>query len=206
VPLQQLQQLVDILQIQLHYKMINIPCVILSGGASRRMGQDKSLLPFKKFDTLIEYQYSKLSKIFNTIFISSKNNKFNFDAQLLIDESQEIYSPMIALKSILSNIEDDKVFITTVDVPFIEIDTFKELVLQSTQYDITIAKDSSNTHNLCGVFSKSLLPIIENLLSDDIHKINTLIKSSKNYKEILFSNDDQFANINTKDEYNKYTL
>jgi len=186
--------------------MINIPCVILSGGASRRMGQDKSLLPFKKFDTLIEYQYTKLSKIFNTIFISSKNNKFNFDAQLLIDESQEIYSPMIALKSILSNIEDDKVFITTVDVPFIEIDTFKELVLQSTQYDITIAKDSSNTHNLCGVFSKSLLPIIENLLSDDIHKINTLIKSSKNYKEILFSNDDQFANINTKDEYNKYTL
>ena len=186
--------------------MINIPCVILSGGASRRMGQDKSLLPFKEFDTLIEYQYSKLSKIFTTIFISSKNNKFNFDAQLLIDESQEVYSPMIALKSILNNIQDEKVFITTVDVPFIEIDTFKEIVQQSDQYDVTIAQDSSNTHNLCGVFSKSLLPLITNLLNDDIHKINTLIESSNNYKKILFSNEKQFANINTKDEYNKYIL
>ncbi|MDC0932554.1 NTP transferase domain-containing protein [Arcobacteraceae bacterium] len=186
--------------------MINIPCVILSGGASRRMGEDKSLLPFKKFDTLIEYQHSKLSKIFNTIFISSKNNKFNFDAQLLIDESQSIYSPMIALKSILKNIQEEKVFITTVDVPFIEIDTFKKLVSYCLEYDITIAKDRYNTHNLCGVFSKSLLPLIEKLLNDDIHKMNTLIKSSSNYKEILFENDQQFANINTKDEYNKYIL
>lgn len=168
------------------------------------MGEDKSLLPFKEFDTLIEYQHSKLSKVFNTIFISSKNNKFNFDAQLLIDESQEVYSPMIALKSILNNLQEEKVFITTVDVPFIEINTFKELVSQSTSYDITIAQDDNNTHNLCGVFSKSLLPLIANLLNEDIHKINTLIRSSNNYKKILFNNAEQFANINTKDEYNKY--
>ena len=170
------------------------------------MGEDKSLLPFKEFDTLIEYQYSKLSKIFNTVLISSKNNKFNFDAKLLIDESQEIYSPMIALKSILSNINEGKVFITTVDVPFIEANTFKKLVQESEQYDITIACDDKNTHNLCGVFSSSLLPLIQNLLNDDIHKINTLITSSNNYKEVLFHNNEQFANINTKEEYNKYIL
>lgn len=170
------------------------------------MGEDKSLLPFKEFDTLIEYQYSKLSKIFNTVLISSKNNKFNFDAELLIDESQDVFSPMIALKSILSSINESKVFITTVDVPFIEPTTFQELVQQSQQYDITIAQDDQNTHNLCGVFATSLLPTIEELLNDDIHKINTLIKSSKNYKKILFSNNQQFANINTKEEYNKYIL
>jgi molybdopterin-guanine dinucleotide biosynthesis protein A len=184
--------------------MINIPCVILSGGASRRMGEDKSLLPFKEFGTLIEYQYSKLSKIFNSVLISSKNNKFNFEAQLLIDESVEIYSPMIALKSILNNVQEEKVFITTVDVPFIEIDTFKELILQSKKYEITVAKDDYNTHNLCGVFSKSLLPIIEDLLNNDIHKMSKLIKSSNNYNEIHFNNIEQFANINTKEEYNKY--
>jgi len=186
--------------------MINIPCVILSGGASRRMGEDKSLLPFKKFNTLIEYQHDKLSQIFSTIYISSKENKFNFKANLLIDESQEIYSPMIALKSILNTIADEKVFITTVDVPFIEKETFSKLAKESQELEITIAKDNNRTHNLCGVFSKSLLPLIEELLNNDIHKVNTLIKNSDSHTEILFQDENQFININTKDEYNKYIL
>ena len=168
------------------------------------MGEDKSLLPFKEFDTLIEYQHSKLTNIFSTVFISSKNNKFNFNAKLLIDESQEIYSPMIALKSILNNITDEKIFITTVDVPFIEIETFNILVSKSKDNEITIAQDPLHTHNLCGVFSKSLLPLIENLINNDTHKINTLINSSKKHLKVLFKNEKQFVNINTKDEYNKY--
>jgi molybdopterin-guanine dinucleotide biosynthesis protein A len=183
--------------------MINIPCIILSGGASRRMGEDKSLLPFKEFNTLIEYQHNKLSKIFSTVYISSKNNKFDFNANLLIDNSQEIHSPMIALKSILSKITSEKVFIVTVDVPLIKEETFDTLVSQSTPYKITIAKDSTHTHNLCGVFSKSLLPLIDELLNKDIHKINTLIKNSNSYTEILFNDEEQFSNINTKEDYIK---
>jgi len=170
------------------------------------MGEDKSLLPFKEFDTLIEYQHNKLSKIFSEVFISTKTNKFNFNTNLLIDQSQEVYSPMIALKSILTKMTSEKIFIVTVDVPLIEKETFIALANQSDNYDITIAKDTNHTHNLCGVFSKSLLFIIDELISNDIHKINTLIKSSNNYKEILFANEKQFANINTKDDYNKYIL
>ena len=170
------------------------------------MGEDKSLLPFKTFNTLIEYQYNKLSQIFSTVFISSKSNKFDFKAQLLIDDSLEIYSPMIALESILSKIENEKVFIITVDVPFIENTTINTLLNQSLNQDVTIAKDDKHTHNLCGVFSKSLLPRIRNLLNLNIHKINTLIKETENCSIIPFNNSMQFSNINTKDDYNKYKL
>lgn len=184
--------------------MIDIPCVILSGGASKRMGEDKSLLPFKTFDTLIEYQYSKLSQLFKDVYISSKIDKFNFKAPILYDESQEIYSPMLALKSILSSIDNKQVFVTTVDVPLIKNITFQKLAEKSIGYDITVAKDSKHTHNLCGVFAKSLLPIISELLNNDIHKINTLIKNCNNSQEILFEESAQFSNINTRYEYNKY--
>jgi len=186
--------------------MINIPCIILSGGASKRMGEDKSLLPFKNSNTLIEYQYNKLSKIFSTIYISSKTNKFKFDANIIYDESQEIYSPMIALNSILKNIVEEKIFIITVDVPFIEEQTFYTLFEQSKNCDITIAKDKQYTHNLCGIYSKSLLPLIASLLKKDIHKINNIVKNANSSKEILFNNPEQFSNINTKYEYNKYKL
>jgi len=186
--------------------MLDIPCVILSGGASRRMGEDKSLMPFKGFDTLIEYQHNKLSKIFSTVYISSKTNKFNFPAKLLLDQSSEIFSPMIALHAILSSLKAEKVFITTVDVPFVKQSTFELLVKNSLPNQLTLAKDISYTHNLCGVFSCSLLPFITLLLDDDIHKIRALRNHIDTYQEVLFSDVEQFVNINTKDEYNKYIL
>lgn len=167
------------------------------------MGEDKALLPFQNFDTLIEYQHNKLSKIFSKICISSKTDKFNFNANILFDENKNIHSPMIALQSILSNIKEEKVFITTVDVPFLEEQTIHTLCDKSINYDITIAKDKNYTHNLCGVFSTKLLPQIKELLNNDIHKINALIKRS-NTQEILFENEKQFININTKIEYNNY--
>ncbi len=62
------------------------------------MGRDKSLLPFGEFDSLIEYQYSRMKNIFDEVFISTKYNKFSFKAKLIVDNSN-IFSPMMALKT-----------------------------------------------------------------------------------------------------------
>ena len=51
-------------------------CVILAGGKSSRMGQDKTLLPFGGFVTLTHYQVAKFSKVFDEVFVSSKFEKF----------------------------------------------------------------------------------------------------------------------------------
>lgn len=184
-----------------------IPCVILSGGKSSRMGEDKSLM---KFDdkTMIEYLYQKLSSLFKEVYISSKNDKFtNLNLpkkSLLIDKEQTIFSPMVALQTIFSTLSCEKVFIITVDTPFIEEETIKTLIKSSDDFSITIAKDSqNNVHNLCGVFSKDILPTIEEMLEKDIHKINYMIKNSKNFQEIVFQNSEQFLNINTQETYQK---
>ena len=170
------------------------------------MGEDKSLLPFKHFKTLIQYQHDKLSNIFSTVYISAKSNKFDFDASILYDESQEVHSPMQALYSILKNIEENKIFIITVDAPFVKKETIEQLIQLAKNYEIVVAKDNYHTHNLCGVYSKKLLPIIKRLLEDDIHKINTLFNLSQNSHIEHFIDEKQFTNINTKDEYNKYIL
>jgi molybdopterin-guanine dinucleotide biosynthesis protein A len=44
-------------------------CVIFAGGKSSRMGEDKSLLPFGTFSSLAEYQYNRLSNIFDIVYI-----------------------------------------------------------------------------------------------------------------------------------------
>jgi molybdopterin-guanine dinucleotide biosynthesis protein A len=179
---------------------INIPCVILSGGKSSRMGKDKSLLPFGEFNTLIQYQYQKLSKIFRKVYISTKINKFDFEADLILDDNVNIFSPMIALQSILKGLKAQKVFIITVDIPFVEKETILSLIKKSSNFDITIAQDKNKIHNLCGVFDKNTLSTINDLLINNIHKVNFLVKKT-HATYINFSNTKQFFNINTQEDY-----
>ena len=183
-----------------------IPCVILSGGQSSRMGEDKSLMQFDNETTMIEYLYNKLLSLFNKVYISAKTDKFEnlklSNKQLILDKDQTIFSPMIALETIFQTLLDDKIFIITVDTPLVEEKTIQKLIKKSDNFSITIAKDKeNNTHNLCGVFSRDIIPTIQEMLKQDIHKINYMIKHSKNYQEIVFDNCEQFLNINTKESY-----
>jgi len=183
--------------------LLKIPCVILSGGKSSRMKEDKSFLKFSSSNSLIEYQYKRLKPYFKNVYISSKTNKFDFLSfdELILDKNQEIYSPILALETILEQLEDEKIFIITVDTPFIKIQTIKKLINSNKNFDITIAQ-TLKTHNLCGVFSKNILNIIKNMIKDDIHKINYLIKST-NYNVVEFKNEDEFLNLNSKEDYIK---
>ena len=181
-----------------------IPCVILSGGKSSRMGEDKSLLPFSTSNTLIEYQYKRLKPYFKDIYISSKIDKFDFlqnKQSLILDENKEIFSPILALETIFSKFSNQKIFIITVDTPFVSIETINELINKSNKVDICIAQ-TEKTHNLCGVFSSNLNIFIKDMIKNDIHKIFYLIKNN-NHKIINFDNHEQFININNKSEYLK---
>jgi molybdopterin-guanine dinucleotide biosynthesis protein A len=71
---------------------------------------------------------------------------------------------------------DQKVFIITVDTPFVKIESIEKLINDSNNFDITIAQ-TEKTHNLCGVFSNNIsLKLLKND-KNDIHKINYLVKN-----------------------------
>ena len=183
----------------------NICAVILSGGKSSRMRQDKSLLEFDRYDTITEYQYRRLSNIFDNVYISSKSDKFDFldSKEFLILDNFKTFSPMIALDTIFEKIPTQKIFILSVDMPLLETESIQKLVNLSmnSSHEIVIAKDTlGNRHSLCGVFDRSIHKQIKECLKNDIHKINHLINNS-NHKEILFEKSEQFLNMNTPLEY-----
>ena len=167
------------------------------------MGEDKSLLPFSCSKSLIQYQYDRLKPYFKNIYISSKIDKFDFlDKKFLIlDENKDIFSPILALDTIFDKFKNQKIFIITVDTPLVTIESISKLIDSSKNHDICIAQ-TEKTHNLCGIYSSNISLTIKNMIKNDIHKINYLIKNS-DYKIIDFPNDDEFININDKNEYLK---
>jgi len=168
------------------------------------MGEDKSLLPFSNSNSLTQYQYDKLKSNFEEVYISSKIDKFDFlknkEKYLILDKG-EIFSPIVALQTILQTIKAEKVFIITVDTPLVSIDSINELINSSNESEICVAQ-TLKTHNLCGVFSTSLVKFINEMLITDIHKVNYLLKNN-NTKYLDFPNDDEFINLNNKDEYKR---
>ncbi len=177
---------------------IDIPCVILAGGKSSRMGEDKCFLPFKN-TTLIKYQYDRLSKIFTNVYISSKVNKFDFDVNLIL-EKNNIYSPMVALENIIKTL-NNRFFLIPVDTPNLTKQSILTMIDKSYKYDITIAKTNDNiNHNLCGVFSNNLKNQIQNMLKDNNHKIGYLIKHSS-FTTVLIDNKTELLNLNNKEDY-----
>ena len=119
-----------------------ITCVILSGGKSSRMGEDKSLLPFSSSKTLIQYQYDRLKPYFKNIYISSKVDKFDFLEKefLILDENKDIFSPILALDTIFDKFKNQKIFIITVDTPLVTIASISKLIEESQNYDICVAQ------------------------------------------------------------------
>ena len=165
------------------------------------MGEDKSLLPFSSSKTLTQFQYQRLKPLFKNIYLSSKTNKFDFigENELILDTNKNVFSPILALDTIFDKLQNQKIFIITVDTPFVSRETITKLINESNNVDICVAQ-TEKTHNLCGVFSSNISLTIKNMIENDIHKINYLIKNN-NYKIINFSNNSEFININNQDEY-----
>ncbi len=181
--------------------MIKTPCVILAGGKSSRMGVDKSKLKFGGFGSLCEYQVSRLKPLFKSVHVSSKEDKFDFDVDLILD-SEDIFSPMVALKKILFYFENTPVFILSVDAPFVGENEIKRLYEYTKTSDIVIPKTSSYTHQLCGFYRSNLAFTCKKLLSQDIHKIRALFEHAK-VKCVEFEDEKAFMNLNYFDEYEK---
>ena len=183
--------------------MYDIPVIIFAGGKSSRMGTDKALLPFEGFDSLSEFQYVKLKQFFNTVYLSSKENKFNFKCDIIYDV-QEVSSPLIALLSIFEALDTESIFILSVDTPLIDNTIFQPLLeIHNATVDATIAKSPNGLEPLCSIYNRSIIPIIQKALQKDIHKLQNLL-STTNIQTINFQDTTPFTNLNYMHEYQAF--
>jgi molybdopterin-guanine dinucleotide biosynthesis protein A len=175
--------------------------VIFAGGQSSRMGKDKALLPFGKDTTLTAYQYEKLKKVFHTVSISAKENKFNFDCPVIIDIYKES-SPLVGILSIFETLQDvDEVFILSVDAPFVNDTIIAQIMEKNTKTaDVIVAKSPNGIQPLCGLYKRSILALAHKQYEKNNHKLQDLLALAKT-ENVLFEENTPFTNLNHPEEY-----
>ena len=178
----------------------SINAVIVAGGKSSRMGQDKSLLPFGTYRTLAEYQHVKLSKLFNKDYISTKEDKFDFECTVVKDIFQ-VSSPLIGLISIFETLPIDEVFILSVDAPFVDEKTIEKLLeYNEDTFDVIVVKSPKGVQPLCGIYKRSILPLAYAQLEKENHRMNDLLALASTCL-VAFEEERPFTNHNHPQEY-----
>jgi molybdopterin-guanine dinucleotide biosynthesis protein A len=148
-----------------------------------------------------EYQYRRLEDLFDKVYISTKSQKFDFEAPLILDRYPQS-SPLVALISIFESIPDEACFILSVDAPFVDKTVIEKLYEKNGEgdWDAVIAQSPEGTQPLCGIYRRSILPIAKTLLAADNHRLGTLLKTA-NTLFVSFQQEAPFTNLNHPHEY-----
>lgn len=183
--------------------------IIFAGGKSSRMGEDKALLPFGKYKTLTDYQYEKLKKIFHTVSISAKENKFDSNYPVIIDIYKES-SPLVGLLSIFQTLKEvNEVFILSVDAPFVDERVIKHIMEKKFKAsDAIIAKSPNGLQPLCGLYKRSISVHAYKQYEKNNHKLQDLLAIAET-ETVIFEENQPFTNLNYPKEYEealKFTL
>jgi molybdopterin-guanine dinucleotide biosynthesis protein A len=178
----------------------NTIAVVFAGGKSSRMGKDKALLPFSNHNSLAEYQYRRLSKIFDRVYISAKSDKFDFDVNI-IEDCYADSSPLVALISIFETLDVDEVFILSVDAPFVTEDIIDKLYTEAKESSVAIIAESNHgLEPLCGIYRRIILKKAKEALALNRHRLVSLLDEVDGQK-VKIDDRESFMNLNHPFEY-----
>lgn len=180
-----------------------ISIALLCGGNSKRFGSDKTvhLIGDK---TILQTVYEKFKTQSDDVFLQTSNNNHhkNNNPIKLVNENVEIYNdlqidkgPMGGIYSALKHAKHHGVFIVASDLPCIDNSILTEL-LAFQNYSLVVPKwDNGFVEPLCALYSKELLPLIENQIKNNDLKINNLFKliegNSNPNRKIKYVNIDE---------------
>jgi len=180
---------------------------VLAGGKSSRMNYfDKAELLFRE-ETFLELIVSQLGE-FKKVFVISNKKREDFPG-VRADFHKDLIpgiGPLGGIYTALTLSDEEKVFITTCDMPLITESAVSTITGNHDGFDLIIPVYKGKYEMLFALYSRKCLPRIKEMISRKQYKI-TGIFEDKSLKVKKIPLDDSFikilTNINTPEEYEK---
>ena len=194
---------------------MKITGVVLAGGKSRRMGQNKSLLRIGD-KTIIELIVDRIRPIFDEIILvtnSKDDYKMLKDIRIVPDAYiKEETNSIIGLYTGLLEAKHDYAFVLPCDMPFISRKLIEYMISNAKDYDILVPYINGFYESLHGIYKKTSLEYIKYLYDSENYKIRNLFEKFPGLKikkidnsilEKLNVDKECFLNLNTPESYEK---
>ena len=175
-------------------------------GRSTRMGRDKAFLMLGQ-QTFIGHLAQTLS-VCREVFISTAERKdfSEYGLKVIEDENRGI-GPMEGIRQSLSHAKTDHVFICSVDTPFVRSEMIRYLAgFVSSDHDVYVFRDADRVHPLCGIYSRTVLPVAEKMIMEGRYRMMDLLSCVRTKYVSLEAGDfprETLSNINTPEDYRK---
>jgi molybdopterin-guanine dinucleotide biosynthesis protein A len=149
---------------------IAISCAILSGGASRRFGEDKTLAELNG-KPLIRWVYDGVSSHSDDIAIIAKDSgKYSFLSGYarVVQDISEKQCALAGVITALTYAKHDRVFVISADTPLFP---FNAIPMMGGFDGVVIPKINGRLFPLCAIYPKSILPILNAAFNEARYKL-----------------------------------
>ncbi|MFH1051277.1 MAG: molybdenum cofactor guanylyltransferase [bacterium] len=157
----------------------DITGIILSGGKSTRMGENKSFLKIGDVK-IIEIVSILMKSLFRElIIITNEPELYKFLNIKTYCDIHKNVGPIAGIHSGLINSKTERNFIISCDMPLMTSGMICSIVDYPSDALITVPKADGFIQQLCGIYSKSLIPVIGKIIEEDNSQENRDLNQTK---------------------------
>jgi molybdopterin-guanine dinucleotide biosynthesis protein A len=178
--------------------------IILAGGKSARMKENKAFLPIQGVP-LIQRIGRNLEHHFQKIIISAQSVElFDFLPYRVVVDEQPDQGPLMGVLCGLEASSNPINFVIACDIPEIDIPFLHRMMAYTNQFEIVVPMTGENKYEpLFAFYNKSVIPRIKNLLKQQTRQINKLFLRAQ-VKYIPLENTGWYYNLNSSEDYRRY--
>ncbi|WP_231208650.1 molybdenum cofactor guanylyltransferase MobA [Helicobacter pylori] len=181
----------------------NIPCVLLAGGKSSRfitnnIQINKALMPFESHSSLLEYQYTRLLKLFKKVIISAKKS-YELNAPYLLERESDLFSPLFGIHNAFLTLQTPYIFFIPIDMPLVSFESIKALC-GIKNFSVVYAKSPTKEHYLISLWHQNIFNALSHALKTQNYRLSDLVKNTSSVA-MHFNKEEEFLNLNTLKDY-----
>ena len=173
-----------------------ICAALFAGGASRRMGTDKALLPWRG-STLVRYIAGELCPFPEKLLSAQKASLLPGADWRLVPDLRPGCGPLPALESVLTAMRADAALCVACDLPFFTRELGQAMLRAFREgADCLICRDETGrVHPVCAIYRRQALPVVTGQLqAGDFRMMHLLANLKTDYFPVTAA---QMQNANT---------
>jgi molybdopterin-guanine dinucleotide biosynthesis protein A len=185
--------------------------IVLSGGSSRRMGEDKALLFFEG-QCLVSHVVSALESVCREIFVVAQPQQdLSFLGKTVMNDIIPGYGALMGLYTGLKKSPTDRILSVACDMPFIQPKLLEYLINVDVKSDVVVPKIDGHFEPLLAIYSKNCLGPIEDMINRsqkcvyDFYPKVRVREISKKELQVFDPELKSFINFNTPKELTMFS-